>query len=90
GLQPYELIMVGDNERSDLQIPCDKGCVGLHVLRPTELARGMPRLRGIVEKYEFAHDLNAELTLGLLFRQNFPAVTYPELNPGSLFQATPY
>lgn len=90
GLQPDELIMVGDNERSDLQIPCDKGCVGLHILRPTELARGMPRLRGIVEKYEFAHDLNAELTLGLLFRQNFPAVTYPELNPGSLFHATPY
>jgi len=90
GLQPNEFIMVGDNERSDLQIPCDKGCVGLHILRPTEMARGMPRLRRIVEKYEFAHDLNAELTLGLLFRHNFAAVSYPELNAGSLFHATPY
>lgn len=90
GLQPSEFIMVGDNERSDLQIPCDKGCVGLHILRPTELARGTPRLRSIVERYEFAHDLNAELTLGLLFQKNFPAVVYPNLNPGSLFHATPY
>ncbi|WP_060518676.1 rhamnan synthesis F family protein [Pseudomonas sp. NBRC 111134] len=90
GLQPAEFIMVGDNERSDLQIPCDKGCVGLHILRPTELARGTPRLRSIVERYEFAHDLNAELTLGLLFQKNFPAVVYPNLNPGSLFHATPY
>ncbi|MEE1918360.1 MULTISPECIES: rhamnan synthesis F family protein [Pseudomonas] len=90
GLQPAEFIMVGDNERSDLQIPCDKGCVGLHILRPTELARGTPRLRSIVERYEFAHDLDAELTLGLLFKQNFPAVVYPNLNPGSLFHATPY
>ena len=89
-IQPNEFIMVGDNERSDLQIPCDKGGIGLHILRPTEMARGMPRLRRIVERYEFAHDLNAELTLGLLFRHNFAAVSYPELNAGSLFQATPY
>ncbi|BDM24263.1 methyltransferase domain-containing protein [Pseudomonas sp. LRP2-20] len=90
GLQPGEFIMVGDNERSDLQVPCDKGCVGLHVLRPTELARGTPRLRRIVERYEAIPDLNAELTLGLLFRKNFQAVVYPDLNPGSLFHATPY
>lgn len=89
-LQPNEMVMVGDNERSDFQIPCDKGIVGLHVLRPTELARGMPRLRSVVEKYEFAHDLNAELLLGQLFAKNFSAVTYPNLNPGSLFEATPY
>ncbi len=89
-LQPNELLMVGDNERSDFQIPCDKGIVGMHVLRPTEIARGMPRLRRFVETYEFAHDLNAELTLGLLFAKNFSAITYPTLNPGSLFHATPY
>lgn len=89
-LQPQEMVMVGDNERSDFQIPCDKGIVGLHVLRPTELARGMPRLRRLVETCENAHDLNADLTLGLLLQRNFSAVTYPDLNPGSLFTATPY
>ncbi|WP_313740171.1 rhamnan synthesis F family protein [Pseudomonas sp.] len=89
-LQPDEMVMVGDNERSDFQIPCDKGIVGLHVLRPTELARGMPRLRRLVETYEHGQDLNAELTLGLLLQRNFSAVTYPQLNPGSLFNATPY
>ena len=89
-LQPDEMVMIGDNERSDFQIPCDKGIVGMHVLRPTELARGMPRLRRFVEKYEVAHDLNAELTLGLLLQRNFSAITYPNLNPGSLFDATPY
>lgn len=89
-LQPEEMVMVGDNERSDFQIPCDKGIVGLHVLRPTELARGMPRLRRLVETCENSHDLNAELTLGLLLQRNFSVVTYPDLNPGSLFNATPY
>ncbi|MFK3725682.1 rhamnan synthesis F family protein [Pseudomonas monteilii] len=89
-LQPDEMVMVGDNERSDFQIPCDKGIVGLHVLRPTELARGMPRLRRLVETYEHGQDLDAELTLGLLCQRNFSAVTYPHLNPGSLFETTPY
>ncbi|MCU1736109.1 MULTISPECIES: rhamnan synthesis F family protein [unclassified Pseudomonas] len=89
-LRPNELLMVGDNERSDFQIPCDKGIVGLHVLRATELARSLPRLHTFVETYEFAHDLNAELTLGLLFSKNFSAVSYPNINPSSLFDATPY
>lgn len=90
GLQPNELIMVGDNERSDFQIPCDKGVVGLHVLRAVEIARGTPRLRSFVEKYEFSDNLNAELTLGLIFSKNFAPVVYPSHNAGSLFEATPY
>lgn len=89
-LHPAELLMVGDNERSDFQIPCDKGIVGLHVLRPTELARSLPRLRAFVETYELANDLNAELTLGLLISKNFAAITFPNINPDSLFDTTPY
>lgn len=89
-LRSHEMLMVGDNERSDFQIPCEKLIGSMHLLRPTELARGMPRMRRFVEQYEFSDDLNAELTLGLLFAKNFSAITYPNIKPASLFDTSPY
>ncbi|MFA5924755.1 MAG: rhamnan synthesis F family protein [Methylococcaceae bacterium] len=90
GISPAEMIMVGDNERSDLQIPCDKGVVGMHVLRPLEFARGLPRFHSLIDANERSGDLNRELTLGLVLKQNFSSLCFPELDPFSLVHPTPY
>jgi len=90
GIHPQEMLMVGDNERSDVQIPCDKGGRSLHVLKPLEFARGLPRWRSLVEEFERLGDLNDELTLGLIVRRNFSAISYPQLDPAALLQATPF
>lgn len=70
------LMMIGDNERSDFQIPDDLGIRTLHVLRPTELARGLPKFRSLVEDCERHPELDRELMLGLLLRRNFSPLTY--------------
>ena len=82
--------MIGDNERSDLQIPCDKGVVGMHVLKPLELARGLPRFRSLIETNEGSIELNQELTLGLVLQQSFSAISYPQFDPSSLVYPTPF
>lgn len=70
-LRPQQAVMVGDNERSDLQIPGDKGWRFMHVLRPVELARALPRFRPLVERVEQGGDLNADLGVGILLREIF-------------------
>lgn len=89
-VKPAEFLMIGDDERSDVQIPCDRGASFIHVLRPVELARGLPRWAPIVAAHEKSNDLDAELTLGLVIRKNFARISFPAFDPASLVQAVPY
>lgn len=75
-LAPEELLMIGDNERSDFQIPDDLGIRTVHLLRPAELGRGLPKFRPLVEDCERHPELDHELMLGLLLRRNFSPLTY--------------
>ncbi len=90
GAEPADLLMIGDNERSDIQIPCDMGASFYHLLRPVELARGIPRFRQIVEQHLRAKDVDAELTLGLVVRKNFAPVFIQGFTPDALIQVDPY
>ncbi len=90
GLKPHQILVVGDDERSDTQIPCDMGASFLHVLRPVELARGLPRFSRLIAAHERSDDLNAQITLGLVVRKNFAPITYTDFDPASFVQVTPY
>ncbi len=89
-IQPAEMLVVGDNERSDVQIPCDLGASFLHLLRPVELARGLPRFSNIIAQHERAEAVDAELTLGLVVRKQFSPIHWPNFDSDSLIQVTPY
>jgi predicted HAD superfamily hydrolase len=89
-LKPKQLLMIGDNERSDIQIPVDMGAATFHLLRPVEFARGLPRFSVIIAHHESKKDIDSELTLGLVIRKNFSALHYPSFDPTSLIQVTPY
>lgn len=85
-LQPQDLLMIGDNERSDFQIPDNLGIRTLHLLRATELARGLPKFRPLVEQVERHEEIDHELALGLLLRRNFAPITYANVNVRALTQ----
>lgn len=90
GIKPAQILMIGDNEHADTQIPCDMGASFLHLLRPVELARGLPKFSPLIASHERKKDLDAEITLGLVVRKNFAPLPYPSFDPASLVQVTPY
>ncbi len=88
-IPPESTIVIGDNEHSDVQIPHDIGTRCLHVLRPVELARAIPRLGPIIEQSLNQDDLNTQLALGMLARENFQPLFFPQFDPSDLVPATP-
>lgn len=65
-----EFIMIGDNERSDYQLPFDSfGIRTIHILRAIDLALHIPEYSRVARK-AYAGDLNDELTFGLLINKN--------------------
>ena len=75
-MAPAQMLMVGDNEHSDVQIPSDMGMKVWHVMRPVEMAHTVARLSPLVQHALATNDLNEELTLGLLLRTNLSPVFY--------------
>ena len=90
GIEPSQLMMIGDNERSDMQIPADMGASFIHLIRPVELARSLPRFSELVADHEESSNIDEELTLGLVVRRNFDPVGFPGYDPASLVPVTPY
>ncbi len=70
-------LMVGDNERSDVQIPLDMGAYALHVMRPVDIACALPRWSALLSRIPEAAapvapgNLDHHLTLGLIIRRMF-------------------
>ncbi len=90
-ITPDQFLMVGDNERSDIQIPSDMGSSIFHILKSVDLASGLPRFSKIIDKFKYSTDINVELTLGLIIQKNFSNVYFD--NPfdiNSLIEVTPY
>lgn len=90
-VSPGEVMIIGDNEHSDIQIPGNIGIKRhLHAMRPVELARGIPRLGPIIEHSLYCDDLNRQLTLGLIVQANFHSLFFPHFDPSDLIPSTPW
>jgi FMN phosphatase YigB (HAD superfamily)/glycosyltransferase involved in cell wall biosynthesis len=83
-----QMLMIGDNEHSDVQIPVDMGMKVWHVMRPVEMARAVGRLAPLVNDALKKKDLNEELALGLLLRANWAPVFYSHFNARDLVPPT--
>ncbi|MEO7105650.1 MAG: rhamnan synthesis F family protein, partial [Rhodoferax sp.] len=79
-IKSQQMLMIGDNEHSDVQIPVDMGMKVWHVMRPVEMARSVGRLAPLVNAAMNRHDLNDELTLGLLLRAGWAPMFYTHVN----------
>lgn len=89
-IQSENILIIGDNEHSDLQIPDSLGTKCLHILRPVELARATPRLEPLIEQYSHQDNLNSQLTLGLIVQENFKPIFFPNYNPADFVPPTPW
>ncbi|MES2583167.1 MAG: rhamnan synthesis F family protein [Pseudomonadota bacterium] len=81
---PDQMLMIGDNEHSDVQIPGDMGMKVWHVMRPVEMVQAAARLGPLVKQALKNKDLNEELTLGLLLRANLAPVFYKQFSSRDL------
>jgi FMN phosphatase YigB (HAD superfamily) len=88
-ITPAELLMVGDNEHSDVQIPMNVGIQVCHVLRPIEVARGLPRFSGMIDWAQTKGSLSEQLVLGLVVNKLFRPIFYPALDPANLIYGGP-
>ena len=87
------MIMIGDNERSDLQLPTEKyGIKCLHILRASDLAFALPSYSNLMSKGLIKNDINKELTIGLLVKKNLNNIflTKNKSEFLSLFNSNPY
>jgi FMN phosphatase YigB (HAD superfamily) len=80
GMAPDHLLMIGDNEHSDLQIPMNLGIHTGHVLRPIAMATATPRFSRMLERFRHS-DVNSQLVLGLVVKRFFHPVFYKDFNP---------
>ena len=87
-LSAGQVAMIGDNERSDLQIPADSGMTALHVLKHRDLAFEIPRLQEIVKKSDVKSSIHSEITMGLITRACYDYIFYPKFKPDQLIPAS--
>lgn len=83
-IAPRQMVMVGDNERSDFQIPTDMGIGTIHVLRPVSMMRAMPRLANLIPNAQTA-PVADQFLFGAIAIRNFSAICYPGFLPDAMF-----
>jgi FMN phosphatase YigB (HAD superfamily) len=86
-INPSQMVMVGDNERSDFQIPADMGIRTIHVVKPQNIMRAMPRFADIVPNADDASTAD-QFLFGTIASENFGAITYPDFSPDDMFGAS--
>lgn len=87
GLEPAQLLMIGDNERSDVQIPGDMGIKIVHAMKPANLLRAIPRLETVVP--DAAHAASGDQFLfGAIAADSFSALSYPGFSANTMFGPT--
>ncbi|MBI5612848.1 MAG: hypothetical protein HY942_07275 [Gammaproteobacteria bacterium] len=86
GIVPDALLMVGDNEHADLQVPIDLGIRTCHLLRSVELARAVPRFARVLERVQREGVLDEQIALGLVVQRFFKPLFYDRLDSSSLIR----
>lgn len=90
GVSGNEVVMIGDNERSDLQLPNDRFNIHtVHLVRATDLALHTSEYATLA-KQAFNSDLDGELTFGLLTRKNLSQIGSFSPEKLKLFSSSPY
>lgn len=83
-INPSQMVMIGDNERSDFQIPADMGIRTVHVVKPQNIMRAMPRFAGLIPNADDA-SMADQFLFGAIASENFGAITYPHFSPDDMF-----
>lgn len=79
-----QMLMIGDNERSDFQIPADMGIRIVHLMKPANLLRAIPRFAEIVPE---PHHANAgeQFVYGAIAMENYSRISFPGFSSDDMF-----
>jgi len=91
GVSGSNVVMIGDNERSDLQLPSDffkTRC--LHILRANDIAKSLSDYAPFMKDRKIINDLNNEITLGLIIQNNLNKVADFVPDDLRLYSERPY
>lgn len=88
GIEPKQMVMIGDNERSDVQIPLDLGIRTVHLVKPQNIMRAMPRLASLIPDAGKA-PVADQFLFGAIAAENYGAITYPDFSSDDMFGASP-
>jgi len=85
------VLMIGDNERSDLQLPADNfGVRCLHLLRANDVAKSLPYYQKLVADPKITRSINEELTLSLIVQKNLNKVADVDPDDLRIYSERPY
>jgi predicted HAD superfamily hydrolase len=87
GIDPAQLLMIGDNERSDVQIPGDMGIKIVHAMKPASLLRAIPRLETVIPDAGQAAS-GDQFLFGAIAADSFSALSYPRFSANTMFGPT--
>lgn len=91
GITGSELLMIGDDEYLDVQIPRDMyKSAYMHLMRDDSLAMVSPTYFNVLSNIDWRTDLNKELTIGLLVQKNLSKVASISKDDLSLFTNNAY
>lgn len=91
GVKGEEVLMIGDNERSDLQLPIDNfqmRCI--HLLRANEIARSLPSYKPFLHSKVISNNLNKEISIALIIRNNLSKIGMLTENDINFFAPVAY
>lgn len=86
-IAPAQMLMIGDNERSDLQIPSDMGFQTIHVVKPTQSIRAIPRFANLVPNSAHA-PVEDQFLFGAIASANFGPISYPNFSADDMFSSS--
>ncbi|WP_407251043.1 rhamnan synthesis F family protein [Klebsiella aerogenes] len=90
GVSGNEVVMIGDNERSDIQLPNDRFNIhNIHLVRATDLALHTPEYTALA-KQAYKLGLNEELTFGIVIKKNLSQIGNFSPEKVKLFSSNPY
>ncbi|MGR7194928.1 rhamnan synthesis F family protein [Klebsiella aerogenes] len=90
GVSGNEVVMIGDNERSDIQLPNDRFNIHtIHLVRATDLALHTPEYSALA-KQAYKLGLNEELTFGIVIKKNLSQIGNFSPEKVKLFSSNPY
>lgn len=90
GVSGNEVVMIGDNERSDIQLPNDRFNIHtIHLVRATDLALHTPEYTALA-KQAYKLGLNEELTFGIVIKKNLSQIGNFSPEKVKLFSSNPY
>lgn len=89
GVKVEQVLMIGDNERSDFQIPTDMGIKSLHLLAPVSFMRGLSPIAKRIPQPDVLTP-SSQVLFGLLAHKLFIGTSYPDFRSFGVFGSSAY